>query len=212
MSEKKGCLITIEGTEGVGKSTIIRAMDQALQQQGVPTVLTREPGGTPMAESIRSVLLSDYAEPVQPLTEVLLAFAGRCQHVEQVIKPALARGSWVISDRFTDASWAYQGAGRGLPREKLQTLTDWVQGDCVPDLTVLLDAPVEIGLERMVARGAKDRIEQEGVEFFQTIRQAYLQMAKDNPDRYCVIDAAQPEKQVVASMLQAVQSRWSQWL
>jgi dTMP kinase len=212
MNNKKGRLITVEGTEGVGKSTAIAAVCQTLEKRGVSVFLTREPGGTPVAESIRSILLTDHDEPIVPMTELLLMFAGRSQHIEQRVKPALARGEWVISDRFTDASFAYQGAGRELGQEKVRVLADWVQGDCVPDLTILLDAPVEVGLQRMAARGAKDRIEKEGVAFFESIRSAYLQLAQDNPDRFCVVDANTDEETVISSMLTAVTERWETWL
>ena len=212
MSKKPGRLISVEGTEGVGKSTAIAAIRDALEQQGISAVLTREPGGTPVAESIRSILLTDHAEPIEPMTELLLMFAGRCQHIEQKVKPALASGQWVISDRFTDASFAYQGGGRGLGEEMVATLADWVQGDCVPDLTILLDAPVEVGLKRMAARGAKDRIEKEGVAFFEAIRSTYQKLAADNPTRFCVINADADEQTVVSSILDETKKRWSNWL
>jgi dTMP kinase len=207
MSEKRGRFITIEGTEGVGKSTVISAIHQALQSEGLSIMLTREPGGTPVAESIRRLFLSDHRETILPITELLLMFAARAQHVEIKIKPALARGEWVISDRFTDASFAYQGGGRGIAREKIQMLADWVEGFCVPDLTILLDASVEIGLERMAARGEKDRIEKEGLDFFESIRKSYLHLAKVYPHRFCVIDANQNEAAVITDVLAALSIR-----
>ena len=152
--------ITIEGVEGVGKSSVINTICNELNTAHIKHVLTREPGGTPLAEEIRELLVTKRDELMMPLTEVLLFFAGRYQHITQLIKPALARGEWVISDRFTDSSFAYQGAGRGLAFEKLQTLKDWVQGDFEPDCTILLDAPVEVGLARIQSR-SKDRIEEE---------------------------------------------------
>lgn len=204
--------ISIEGTEGVGKSTVIAAIKEVLQARGVSLLLTREPGGTPVAESIRALLLSDHAEVINPMTELLLMFAGRSQHVEQQIKPALANGDWVLTDRFTDASFAYQGSGRGIALERLQVLADWVQGDCIPDVTVLLDAPVEVGLERMAARGAKDRIEKEDIAFFERIRACYLQRATAEPSRFCIINANQEESGVVRDVLIALTARWKDWL
>jgi dTMP kinase len=211
-SQKKARLISIEGIEGVGKSTVIAAIRQTLQNKGCSLLLTREPGGTPVAEAIRALLLADHAEQITSMAELLLIFAARSQHIEHQIKPALARGEWVVTDRFTDASFAYQGAGRGIPVEHVQLLSNWVQGSCVPDVTVLLDAPVEIGLQRMATRGAKDRIEKEGIEFFERIRQAYLERAQKEPERFCVIDANQEEVSVIADVLAALAMRWKNWL
>lgn len=187
--------ITIEGAEGVGKSTVINAICQELNSAHISHVLTREPGGTSLAEDIRQLVLSKRDEPVLPLTEALLFFAGRFQHITQMIKPALSRGDWVVSDRFTDSSLAYQGAGRGLSFEKLNVLKDWVQGDLVPDRTILLDAPIEVGLARIQSR-SKDRIEEETVEFFNRIRDFYLQCAVNDPDRYRIVKADQSIEKV----------------
>lgn len=211
MGEKKGRLITVEGTEGVGKSTVMAAVQAWLVAKGQDVTRTREPGGTPVAESIRSLLLDEHDEEIEPMTELLLVFAGRSQHVEHCIKPALARGEWVLTDRFTDASFAYQGGGRGIAQERIQALADWVQGDCVPDLTILLDAPVEVGLKRMMARGGQDRIEKEGVPFFEAIRASYLAMAKASPNRFCVINADQSEEAVLADIRDALSERWQVW-
>lgn len=212
MGKKKGRLITVEGTEGVGKSTVISAIVKALAARSIESVLTREPGGTPIAEAVRGVLLQDHEEAMIPMTELLLMFASRAQHIATLVEPALARGEWVISDRYTDASFAYQGGGRSIPVAYIEQLAEWTQGDCVPDITVLLDAPVVVGLERMEARGGKDRIEKEGVEFFERIRETYLQMAVAQPERFCVVDAAQTEELVIADTLVALEKKWDNWL
>ena len=195
--------ITIEGVEGVGKSSVINTICNELNTAHIKHVLTREPGGTPLAEEIRELLVTKRDELMMPLTEVLLFFAGRYQHITQLIKPALARGEWVISDRFTDSSFAYQGAGRGLAFEKLQTLKDWVQGDFEPDCTILLDAPVEVGLARIQSR-SKDRIEEEAVEFFYRVRDFYGHCAHDNPKRYRIVKADQPIAQVQQDVIAIV--------
>lgn len=197
-------LITIEGIEGVGKSSVISTICHELKRAHIPHVLTREPGGTPLAEEIRHVLLTKHSEFMLPLTEALLFFAGRYQHITQVIKPALARGEWVVSDRFTDSSLAYQGAGRGVAFEKLYALQDWVQGDLVPDSTILLDAPVEVGLGRIESRD-KDRIEEETVDFFNRVRDFYLQCAKDQPQRYRVVKADQSVDKVQQDIVALMQ-------
>ncbi len=184
--------ITIEGIEGLGKSTITEYLQVLLAQQNIDFVLTREPGGTLIAEEIRQVLLTHHEEKMSSDTELLLMFAGRAQNIAQVILPALKRGQWVLSDRFTDASYAYQGGGRGISTQRIRQLEQWVQGDLQPDLTLLLDAPVEVGLQRLQSRGAKDRIELEGIAFFERTRAMYLQQAKKDPQRFCIIDAAQP--------------------
>ncbi len=184
--------ITLEGSEGVGKSTALEFIKNHLLAQNIDYVLSREPGGTPMAEKIRAVLLEDYAEKVAAETEALLLFAGRAQNINNVIKPALAQNKWVVCDRFTDASYAYQGGGRGVNLEFLDNLAAVVQADLEPDLTLLLDAPVEVGMARISKRqGKADRIEQEAIEFFQRVRQAYLNRALLYPKRYVVIDATQ---------------------
>lgn len=192
----KGLFITIEGIEGVGKSTILNFLKEYLSERLIKIVCTREPGGTLIAEEIRNVLLTHHDEIMTAETELLLLFAGRAQHVTQVIKPALERGDWVICDRFTDASFAYQGWGRGLPLQKISALAHWVLDDFSPDITLLLDAPVEVGLQRLVQRGKKDRIEQEDVNFFQRVREGYLALAARFPQRFHIIQADQSLKQV----------------
>lgn len=189
MSTFKGRFITIEGVEGAGKSSVLRYVQHLLEQANIPCIVTREPGGTPIAEEIRKVLLSKHDEMMCPDTELLLMFAGRAQHISQVILPALQRGQWVISDRFADASFAYQGGGRGVPLTHIRELASWVQGDLEPDLTLLMDLPVEVGFSRIDSRGAKDRIESEGIDFFQRVRDSYLKRAQKFPDRFRIINA-----------------------
>ena len=172
---RTGRFITVEGTEGVGKSTNIDFLCRLLKEQGIEIVLTREPGGTPLAEELRELLLSPREERVSQDTELLLMFAARAQHIENVIRPALERGAWVVSDRFTDATFAYQGGGRGVDIQSIELLEKLVQHDLHPDLTLLLDLDVEVGLKRASARSAPDRFEQEKLEFFGKVRSAYLQ-------------------------------------
>ena len=188
----RGQFITFEGTEGVGKSTQLKHAATVLREQGIDVLVTREPGGTPMAESIRELLLAPRAESVNDITELLLMFAARAQHLHSRILPELTAGRWVLCDRFTDATLAYQGGGRGVPAESIAMLETLVQGDVRPDHVVLLDAPVETGMARARHRGELDRFEQEAVAFFERIRQTYLERAATAPGRYHVIDAARP--------------------
>lgn len=205
MDSKRGHFISIEGVEGVGKSTAVAFLQQYLTSQSIPFVLTREPGGTEIAEAIRQVFLGHYSETMCPDTELLLLFAGRMQNIHHVILPALQQGQWVLADRFVDASFAYQGGGRGVEFSHLQHLASWIQKDLQPDLTLLLDAPITIGMQRVQSRGAKDRMEMEGIEFFERVRQAYLDRAHAEPQRFCVIDAAQSLADVQHDLCQAVQ-------
>lgn len=191
-----GLFITLEGPEGAGKSTNREYLADRLREHGVDVLLTREPGGTPLAERIRELLLDPSDEPMAADTELLLVFAARAQHLQQVIRPALARGCVVLCDRFTDATYAYQGGGRGLPIERIAQLEQFVQGELRPDLTLIFDLPVETGLARAAARGRLDRFEQEGRSFFDAVRQAYLQRAEQAPQRYRVLDAGQTLAQV----------------
>ena len=188
----RGYFISVEGVEGVGKSTNIAYVADKLRQAQIPFVMTREPGGTPMAEDIRQVLLQRREENVSEDAELLLMFAARAQHLFQVIIPALDDGCWVVCDRFTDATYAYQGGGRGIPMNKIADLENWVQGDLRPDFTILLDADVETGLKRARQRAELDRFEQETMDFFERVRNAYLDMAANNPERFRLIDASQP--------------------
>ncbi len=191
-----GLFITLEGPEGAGKSTNRDYLAACLREQGIEVLLTREPGGTPLAERIRELLLTPSDEVMAADTELLLVFAARAQHLAGVIKPALARGCVVLCDRFTDATYAYQGGGRGLSLERIATLEQFVQGDLRPDLTLVFDLPIEIGLARAAARGRLDRFEQEGRAFFDAVRQTYLQRAAAAPERYRIVDAAQTLTQV----------------
>jgi dTMP kinase len=187
-----GLFITLEGPEGAGKTTNREFLAERLRAAGCDTLLTREPGGTPLAERIRELLLAPSAEPMASDTELLLMFAARAQHLDQVIRPALAAGKMVLCDRFTDATYAYQGGGRGLSEARIAVLEDFVQGALRPDLTLVFDLPVEVGLARAAARGRLDRFEQEGRAFFEAVRQTYLRRAALNPERYRIIDAGQP--------------------
>ena len=194
--------ISFEGTEGVGKTTLIRKIYEHLEQQGQQVVLTREPGGTPMAEQIRSLLLSvNHEESMSNDTELLLMYAARAQHLEQVIVPALTKHKTVLCDRFTDASFAYQCAGRGLSQSKLQLLNDHFVSH-MPNITFWLDAPIETGMSRARERGALDRFEQEKVTFFEKVRAGYQQLWEQYPERVKRLDATQSPEQVFAQALQ----------
>jgi len=195
-----GLFITLEGPEGAGKSTNREYLASRLRTEGIDVVLTREPGGTPLAERIRDLLLAPSDESMHADTELLLVFAARAQHLAQVIRPALARGAIVLCDRFTDATYAYQGGGRGLSQERIAVLEAFVQGQLRPDLTLVFDLPVEIGLARASARGQLDRFEQEGRSFFDAVRSTYLNRAKAAPERYRLVDAALPLAEVQQSL------------
>jgi dTMP kinase len=193
----RGRFITFEGIDGAGKSTHLpgfcAALAARLAPAGKQVVTTREPGGTPLGEKLRALLLD---APMDLETEALLMFAARREHIAQVIEPALARGDWVVSDRFTDASFAYQGGGRGLARAKLDTLEQWVQGDLRPDLTLLFDVPTEVASARRGAARAPDKFERESAAFFERTRAEYLRRAAEAPVRYRVIDATVPIEQI----------------
>ena len=198
----KGKFITIEGSEGAGKSTNIRFIENYLKEKNIDFISTREPGGTPIAEKIRDLLLDKANASLCSDSELLLMFAARAQHLNELIIPTLESGKWVLSDRFTDASYAYQGGGRGLSMDKIAQLEQFVQGDLRPDATILLDIPVEQGMERVRDRGETDRFEQETLSFFNRIRDTYLSLAKNNPQRFHIIDT-QPsipevEKQLIS--------------
>lgn len=185
-----GRFITLEGIEGVGKSTHSVFIKDYLLQRNIEVIATREPGGTEVAEAIRKVLLNHYTEALTHQTELLLLFASRAQNVTHLIKPTLAAGKWVLCDRFTDASYAYQGYGRGVPLEEIAGLEKWVQGDLRPDLVLLFDAPVKVALRRAKGRGKLDRFEAENSQFFERVRNGYLTRAKQFPERYKIIDAS----------------------
>lgn len=188
---QRGKFLTIEGTEGVGKSTNLIFVRDWLLEHGIEVVVSREPGGTPLAEEIRGLLLAKRDEKVDETAELLLVFAARAQHLQQVIKPALERGSWVLCDRFTDATYAYQGGGRGLNTAIIAQLESLVQGEIKPDLTLILDIDVERGLNRARQRGELDRFESEAISFFERVRSAYRERAEAAPERYALVDAGQ---------------------
>lgn len=187
----RGKFLSIEGTEGVGKSTNLVFVRDWLQARGIEVVVTREPGGTPLAEEIRTLLLAKRDEPVDETAELLLVFAARAQHIAQVIKPALTRGAWVLSDRFTDATYAYQGGGRGLSTDTITQLEWLVQRELRPDLTLILDIDVKLGLDRARQRGELDRFESETIHFFERVRTAYRKRADLHPQKYALINAGQ---------------------
>jgi len=200
----RGRFITLEGSEGSGKSTNLAFIHQQLQAAGLDVVLTREPGGTPLGEQIRELLLDHRQQAMHSDTELLLMFAARAQHIREVILPALERGQWVLCDRFTDATYAYQGAGRGIDEGRIGQLEQWVQGDLRPDLTFFLDLPVSQGLARAGERGEPDRFEREQIDFFERVRQGYLAQAARHPQRYRLVDASVPLEQVQAQLTQQI--------
>ncbi len=206
-----GAFITIEGSEGVGKTSNVEAMVSWLRERGITVVRTREPGGTPLAEDIRALLLDVREESMASLTELLLVFAARAQHLDQVIRPALARGDWVVCDRFTDATYAYQGGGRGLDVSQIDQLASLVHGDLQPDLTIYLDLAVDIAFERIKGRD-HDRFEREQRQFFEAVRRTYRELAERHA-RYQLIDASQPLQAVqqdIAERLDAFASQFGQ--
>ncbi len=204
----RGKFITIEGTEGVGKTTNIEFIQAWLEAKNLAFVCTREPGGTPLAEQIRGLLLAPREEQVSSTAELLLMFAGRAQHLHQVIEPVLAEGAWILCDRFTDATYAYQGAGRNMRTDLIAELEMLVQGSLRPDLTLILDIPVEQGLKRASERSEPDRFEQEQVAFFERVRQGYLEIAAADPDRCVVIDASRPLESVQRQISVALEAFW----
>ena len=201
---KAGKFITLEGIDGAGKSTQLAWLVELLQQAGLQPVVTREPGGTALGERVRALLL-DKSMIMHAETEALLMFAARREHLDKVILPALAQGQWVISDRFTDASFAYQGGGRGLDNAKLGILEQWVQGELQPDLTLYFDVPVEVGQQRVSQIKDADRFEQEQAGFFHRVRNAYLDRARQFPGRIQIIDSSRPLVEVKTAVEQAVQ-------
>ncbi|MDD2700752.1 MAG: dTMP kinase [Sideroxydans sp.] len=200
---KKARFITFEGVDGAGKSTGLEWFANGLRERGIDLLVTREPGGTPLGEKLRELVLH---EPMHAETEAMLMFASRREHVEQVIRPALQRGTWVISDRFSDASFAYQGGGRGVPVSKLEQLEQWTHGDLQPDLTLLFDIPIEVARERLSNNVSLDKFEREQGEFFDKVRQAYLARVAKNPDRYAVIRAEKSLQQVQRQLAEILAS------
>ncbi|GAA0835223.1 dTMP kinase [Marinomonas arenicola] len=206
-----GKFISLEGGEGSGKSTAIVCIQRWLDAENIDYIMTREPGGTVLAEEIRGLILASRNEAVDDMTELLLMFAARAQHMSQKIRPALEQGLWVISDRFIDSSFVYQGRARGGDTEKLNTLTEWVVGDNKPDATLLLDVPVDIGMQRVADRKNADRLDKESIEFHEKVRQGFLEQADLEPERIKVIDASQPLEQVsaqIVTQLDALKTAW----
>jgi dTMP kinase len=205
MSARQGNFITLEGIEGAGKSSNLKYVKGLLQTMGREVLLTREPGGTPLGEEIRGVLLGHRHTGMAQETELLLMFAARAEHLTRKIRPALAAGTWVLCDRFTDASYAYQGGGRGIGWQRIRTLEQWLQGTFQPDLTLLLDLPAALGLERAGRRSAPDRFERETEQFFTRVRDTYLRLAEREPERIRIIDASRPllkvQEQIRAAIL-----------
>lgn len=205
-----GRFITLEGGEGVGKTTCLATVAERIRAGGRDVVVTREPGGTHLGEGLRTLLLHSQQLAIE--AELLMMFAARVQHVREVILPALARGCWVVSDRFTDSSYAYQGGGRGVPAASLQFLEHFLPDALQPDLTLLLDAPVEVGLARARARGGTDRFESEALAFQERVRDAYLERAAAFPERIVVIDASAPAEAVRSHILAVLEHRCASWL
>jgi dTMP kinase len=200
----KGKFITVEGTEGVGKTTNIQRISEWLDGRGIAYISTREPGGTALGEKIRGLLLDKDNTGMAASAELLLMFAARAQHLEEKIIPALAAGTWVLCDRFTDATYAYQGFGRGLNCEYIKQLEALVQGDLHPDFTLILDIDPELGMSRVRARGELDRFESEALEFFDRVRAGYRQRVNANPSRYCLVDASAPLAVVQEHIVEAL--------
>tara|TARA_B100000674_G_C37939746_1_gene962017 strand:+ start:286 stop:930 length:645 start_codon:yes stop_codon:yes gene_type:complete len=210
--QQEGFFITVEGVEGAGKSTNIKVIEEFLSEKNIDYVVTREPGGTLLAEKIRDLLLSHHEEEMEVTTELLLIFAARAQHLNTTIKPKLAEGKWVLCDRFTDATYAYQGAGRGCDSQLIGQLESLVQGSLRPDLTVVFDLDPRIGLARASQRGQLDRIESQNLEFFQRVRQAYQNIASRESARFCVIDSSKTRENVSVILRDALQDKIKEYL
>jgi dTMP kinase len=202
---ERGRFITFEGIDGAGKSTQIDAVAAALRSRGLPMVLTREPGGTALGEALRDLILS---QPMTAETETLLLFAARAEHLARVIRPALAAGQWVLCDRFTDATYAYQAGGRGVAQERIAALESWVHADLQPDLTLLFDVPPDVAAGRLARTRAADRFEAEEIGFFQAVRREYLARAGQEPARFFVVDGTRPPEALRLQLTELMQ-RWS---
>tara|TARA_R110001592_G_scaffold363036_1_gene679436 strand:+ start:50671 stop:51324 length:654 start_codon:yes stop_codon:yes gene_type:complete len=207
----RGLFITVEGGEGVGKSTNIAFLEQHLRDRGVDLLVTREPGGSKLGETLRQLLLDVDDEPVDPMAELLMMFAARAQHIKTRIEPALSAGRWVLCDRFTDATYAYQCGGRGIPRSAVAALEELVQGQLRPDCTLLLDAPVSTGMARARERGELDRFEREELAFFERVRATYLDLAESSSGRYRVVDASQSLEAVQIQLLKVCNDLTGCW-
>ncbi len=207
MTKNTGKFITLEGIEGAGKSTMLNFISEQLQQAGNEVVVTREPGGTRVGEKLREILLDNSNTQLSDDAELLIIFAARAQHLQQVIRPALNAGQYVLCDRFTDASYAYQGGGRNMSTERIRQLEDWAQQGLKPDLTILFDLDVATGLRRAGKRGDADRFEQEHVDFFERIRQCYIDRASVEPERFRVIDAASTVDNVKQQILEVLKDK-----
>jgi dTMP kinase len=201
---KSGVFISLEGIEGAGKTTVLKSIQTELQVSDRQIIYTREPGGTPIAERIRTLLTAHENKNMLPMTELLMMYASRNEHIQTIIKPALERGDIVISDRFVDASYAYQGAGRHIPEPILETLDQWVIESCMPDLTICLTAPVELCLERVYSRGNQDRFDEESASFFVATQLGYQQRAKDDPTRIRLIDSSKNPEAVSANVMTCI--------
>lgn len=200
----KGRFITIEGIDGAGKSTQVDVIENTLRARGIEVIRTREPGGTPLSETIRQQLLS---VSMDPSTETLLFFAARAEHLAKVIRPALERGAWVLSDRFTDATYAYQVGGRGFPAEKVEALEAWTHGDLQPDCTILFDVAPGVAAQRLAAARQLDRFEKENLDFFTRVRNAYLTRARQNPERFLIVNTDR-DREVISKELSELFSTW----
>jgi dTMP kinase len=208
----RGLFVTVEGGEGVGKSTNLVFLKNYLSNNGIEVVITREPGGTHLGEEIRELLLQVRREQVNAMAELLLIFAARAQHIRELIEPALAAGKWVLCDRFTDATYAYQCGGRGVELKTVRRLEELVQGNLRPDYTVLLDVAVEIGMDRARGRGDLDRFEQETLDFFERVRSSYLEQAKNSSGRYRLIDAGRSLDEVQRELLEFARELLASWI
>ncbi len=206
----KGLFITVEGGEGAGKSTCLEYIKLLLKQNGIESVFTREPGGTELGEDVRGILLNKKYLGMAADTELLLMFAARAEHIDKKILPEVNNGKWVVSDRFTDATYAYQGAGRGIDPQRVAVIEDWVQGELRPDMTLLLDLPVEVGMERASKRGELDRFEIEQMSFFERVAEIYRQRAKNDPDRFRLIDASKTIPEVQEQIKSVFDEKFSQ--
>ena len=202
----KGLFITVEGIEGAGKSTQVDCIKEYLEEAGNDVVVTREPGGTAIGEAVRALVLDPANAGLADDTELLMMFSSRAEHIARIIQPALSADKFIVCDRFTDATYAYQGGGRGIPYHRIAILEDWVQGTLRPDLTFVLDVPVTIGLERARRRSGKDRFEREDIAFFNRVRDAYIERVRQHPERYHLIDAAPPSTAVRASIMEVLEA------